>query len=612
MLADRYFLRRLVGEGAMGRVYEGHHTGIGKRVAIKIPRHGERRKRELVQRFRLEAQAASQIRHPNIADVTDCGTTPDGRFFFVMEFIDGIDVVHLVRQENPLPVERALLIAVQVCRALEAAHKAGIIHRDLKPSNVMLLRDRAHEDADFVKVLDFGVAKFLRADPAQHGGQLTQVDAAVGTPKYMAPEQIERGNDIDFRVDIYAVGGLLYFMLTGGHPPTEGDSVEAVWRKKMTEEALPAAPLAHGPVPGHRGAGRPLPGPRAARRPSSMEILRKDLLAAIERLRAVGVSAVVRAPSVTSLVHDADRRAQRRNRAAMLVLGIGGTVAGVTALVVDRAVGPDRHPRLRWPRRPGASPHGRTAPRDRPAEAQPTPPVRPPTTGSSPRSTPAAAATGPAPSRSAVASATTVRVARRRPRRSAARKASQRSAGPRPPGEPRTLAPAPPCCSPRARTRFQEVRSSRPSPRPRRPSPREPAPRAGSSSARSTGPCRTIRRPCWPTTRRSSSRPATRAPGTGSRRRPRPGLGRPNEPRRPLRTGRTARGCPTPMRELGRRAGRGPGALAPGQQQDHAGGPARRPPPAAAIPPMSASFHFGSAAGSGSSRSGELAHVAGA
>jgi eukaryotic-like serine/threonine-protein kinase len=256
-----------------------------------------------------------------------------------MEFIDGIDVVHLLRQETPLSVERALLIAVQVCRALEAAHKAGIIHRDLKPSNVMLLRDRAHEDADFVKVLDFGVAKFLRADPAQHGGQLTQVDAAVGTPKYMAPEQIERGNDIDFRVDIYAVGGLLYFMLTGGHPPTEGDSVEAVWRKKMTEEALPVRRWRTDISPDIEGLVARCLARDPGRRPSSMEVLRKDLLAAIERLRAVGVSAVVRAPSVTSLVHDDAR--QRRNRAALLVLAIGGTVAGLTALVVDRVVAPD-------------------------------------------------------------------------------------------------------------------------------------------------------------------------------------------------------------------------------------------------------------------------------
>jgi serine/threonine protein kinase len=344
VLADRYFLRRLIGEGAMGRVYEGHHTGIGKRVAIKIPRQSQRRKREMVQRFRLEAQAASQIRHPNIADVTDCGTTSDGRFFFVMEFIDGIDLVQLVRQQDSIAVERALLIAVQVSRALEAAHKAGIIHRDLKPSNVMLLRDRPHEDADFVKVLDFGVAKFLRADPAQHGGQLTQGDAAVGTPKYMAPEQIERGNEIDFRVDIYAVGGLLYFMLSAGHPPTEGDSVEAVWRKKMTEESLPLRRWRPDLSPAIEALVARCLARDPAGRPASMEVLRRDLLAAIEALRSVGLTALPHAPSVTSLVDSADRRSQRRNRAAMLLLGIGGSVAGLTALLVDRAMGPDKPP----------------------------------------------------------------------------------------------------------------------------------------------------------------------------------------------------------------------------------------------------------------------------
>ena len=281
----------------------------------RFPRHGERRKSELLQRFRLEAQAASQIRHPNIADVTDCGTTPDGRFFFVMEFVDGIDLGHLVRQEGPLPVERALLIAVQVCRALEAAHKAGIIHRDLKPSNVMLLRDRAHEDARLRQGagLRGGQVPARRRRPST-AAELTQVDAAVGTPKYMAPEQIERGNDIDFRVDIYAVGGLLYFMLSGGHAPIEGDTVENVWRKKVTEEATPAAPA------GVRTCPRTVEAlvmrclaREPGRRPVSMEVLRKELLAAIERLRHVSSSVLAKAPSSTSLVEErAERRAQRR------------------------------------------------------------------------------------------------------------------------------------------------------------------------------------------------------------------------------------------------------------------------------------------------------------
>jgi serine/threonine protein kinase len=162
VLADRYYVKRLVGQGAMGRVYEGHHTGVGKRVAIKIPRHTERRKAILLQRFKREAQAASQIGHINIADVTDCGTTPGGDFFFVMEFIDGVDLEKLIKRDGALALERVLVIGLQIARALEAAHLAGIIHRDLKPSNVMLVRGR--EEAEVVKVLDFGVAKFLRGD----------------------------------------------------------------------------------------------------------------------------------------------------------------------------------------------------------------------------------------------------------------------------------------------------------------------------------------------------------------------------------------------------------------------------------------------------------------
>ena len=172
-LSDRYYVRRLVGEGAMGRVYEGHHTGIGKRVAIKIAHQVERRKTEVAKRFQREALAPAQIGHPNVADVTDCGTTPAGEFFFVMEFIDGISLDAVIKRDGQLPIERALAIAAQICRALEAAHRAGIIHRDLKPSNVMLVRSQEQEDV--VKVLDFGVAKFLH--DTGDGANLTLTDA---------------------------------------------------------------------------------------------------------------------------------------------------------------------------------------------------------------------------------------------------------------------------------------------------------------------------------------------------------------------------------------------------------------------------------------------------
>ncbi len=303
VLADRYFVRKLIGEGAMGRVYEGHHTGVGRRVAIKIPRHAERRKAELLQRFKLEANAASQIGHPNIADVTDCGTTPKGDFFFVMEFIDGIEVDKLVRREGPLPLERTALIGIQICRALEAAHKAGIIHRDLKPSNVMLVRD--HED-DVVKVLDFGVAKFLRAEtgpPGTPNPELTMSDAAVGTPRYMAPEQIAVGAEVDFRTDIYAVGGILYFMLSGGQPPIGGDDVDSVWRNKLNSDPTPVRHW-RSDIPNDFAAVvmRCLARDPVVR-PETMEELKRFLLESLEHVRAAGSSVLgARMPSSTAMV----------------------------------------------------------------------------------------------------------------------------------------------------------------------------------------------------------------------------------------------------------------------------------------------------------------------
>ena len=152
-------MRRLCGEGAMGRVYEAHHVDIGRRVAIKVLHASFHTSADLVERFRREARAASKIGHANIVDVTDSGTTPDGAFYFVMEFLDGTNLEELIDRNGPLPVERALLIAAQIARALEAAHAADVIHRDLKPANIMLVNREAEED--FVKVLDFGISKDL-------------------------------------------------------------------------------------------------------------------------------------------------------------------------------------------------------------------------------------------------------------------------------------------------------------------------------------------------------------------------------------------------------------------------------------------------------------------
>ena len=146
-------------KGAMGRVYEAHHVDIGRRVAIKVLHASFHTSADLVERFRREARAASKIGHANIVDVTDSGTTPDGAFYFVMEYLDGTNLEELIDRNGPLPVERALLIAAQIARALEAAHAADVIHRDLKPANIMLINRKAEDD--FVKVLDFGISKDL-------------------------------------------------------------------------------------------------------------------------------------------------------------------------------------------------------------------------------------------------------------------------------------------------------------------------------------------------------------------------------------------------------------------------------------------------------------------
>ena len=235
-IGGRYLVRRLCGEGAMGRVYEGHHVDIGRRVAIKILHSNFRHSDELVERFRREARAASRIGHPNIVDVTDSGTTADGAFYFVMEYLDGISLESLMGRERTMAAPRAIAIAAQICRALQAAHAADIVHRDLKPANVMLVNHR--EEEDFVKVLDFGISKHMdmqAAGPRRAG--ITRPDVAVGTPIYMSPEQAA-GISADARADIYAVGGLLYEMLSGV-PPCDGDDVIAVLSRKATEDPVP-------------------------------------------------------------------------------------------------------------------------------------------------------------------------------------------------------------------------------------------------------------------------------------------------------------------------------------------------------------------------------------
>ncbi|MGE0398044.1 MAG: serine/threonine protein kinase, partial [Kofleriaceae bacterium] len=236
----RYHVIELIGEGGMGKVYLAEHVEIGKRVALKVLHPSYSRMPDLVERFRREARAASKIGHPNIVDVTDSGTTSDGSVYFVMEYLEGVELGSVIEREGAIDIARALKISSQICRALAAAHAQGIVHRDLKPENVFLItRDGA---ADVVKVLDFGIAKTTEAEAARER-RLTSPGMAMGTPEYMAPEQAA-GRPADARCDVYALGAIMYEMTTGT-PPYSGDNFMEILTKKATQDPPPPNTVRH-------------------------------------------------------------------------------------------------------------------------------------------------------------------------------------------------------------------------------------------------------------------------------------------------------------------------------------------------------------------------------
>jgi CheY-like chemotaxis protein/tRNA A-37 threonylcarbamoyl transferase component Bud32 len=211
--------------GAMGVVYRARHQELDKVVAIKALSRQVSQTPELYERFRREPQAASRIGHPNIVEIHHTGADA-GSIYFVMEHLEGNDLAGEISQEGPLEIDRVLVIGIQICEALAAAHDAGLVHRDLKPGHIFLVQ--RGNVADLVKVLDFGVVKALKLEQGEDA--LTRPGVALGTPTYMAPEQGE-ARDYDHRVDIYALGVILYEMLTGRPPHPCTKLTEAIVRK---------------------------------------------------------------------------------------------------------------------------------------------------------------------------------------------------------------------------------------------------------------------------------------------------------------------------------------------------------------------------------------------
>ncbi len=233
-IAERYRIVELLGRGGMGVVYKVEHVHIGKFMAMKLLHGALARERSTVQRFQREAEAASQLSHPNTVQVFDFGRS-EGMMYLVMEYLEGEDLGQLIRREGHLDFVRAARITAQVCASVSEAHGAGIIHRDIKPENIFI--QRGADGRELAKVLDFGLAK-LR----DNRGNITVTRAGhiVGTPYYMSPEQI-RGEDVDARGDVYAIGAMLYKTITGT-PPFVGNTPMAVLTKHLTEELeLPSA-----------------------------------------------------------------------------------------------------------------------------------------------------------------------------------------------------------------------------------------------------------------------------------------------------------------------------------------------------------------------------------
>ncbi|MBI5489639.1 MAG: serine/threonine protein kinase [Deltaproteobacteria bacterium] len=359
IIGEKYRLVRLLGEGGMGAVYEAQHSLIGRRCAVKFLHAECARQPEIAQRFMREAQAASAIGHPGIIDIYDFGVAADGAPYLVMEFLAGDSVAKRIERSGKVPIPQAAEIAAQTLSALAMAHRRGIVHRDLKPDNLQLLQVPGMPTT--IKILDFGISKMtLAGDPA---GRMTQTGAVLGTPLYMAPEQAAGRTDVDSRIDIYAMGVIVFELVTGC-VPFAGANFNQILVAILTQPfpsprtVLPDMPAAFEAVIMKATARE------REDRYASAEAMLHDLLPFLDAgararlglepdaLAFAATTAVPVVDSAVALVHTEVARAAPRTAAVGpakgrrgLVIGVG--IAAAAALVVGVVL---------WTRQPGPSP----------------------------------------------------------------------------------------------------------------------------------------------------------------------------------------------------------------------------------------------------------------
>ncbi len=235
LLGGKYRLDQLIGSGGMGHVYRAEHVLLERTVAVKILRPELTASPEMMARFRREAVATSRLVHPSIVAALDFGLDPGGAYF-VMEWIDGVPLDAVLTAAGPLPVDQALAVTAQIADALAAAHRHGVVHRDIKPANVMTVRPR---EPLIDKVVDFGIAHLAAPATVSASPRLTHVGHAMGTPAYLAPEQVS-GLTVDARSDLYALGAVLYELLTGIPPFGQGSVAETVHHHLHSRPAPPS------------------------------------------------------------------------------------------------------------------------------------------------------------------------------------------------------------------------------------------------------------------------------------------------------------------------------------------------------------------------------------
>jgi len=244
VLIDKYEVIRPIGEGGMGIVYEGQHRSIGRKVAIKFLFPYIKADAEVIARFQNEAKVAASIAHKNIRDILDMDATPDGTPFIVMEYLEGMSLGRIIKTKGKITPPTAVKIALQVLSALHGVHSKSIVHRDLKPENIFITQQAGGEE--IVKIVDFGISHLSR--PIEGEALVTtKDDAIVGTPKYLSPEQAG-SEKVDERADLYAVGTLLYEMVTGRHP-FEETSYNKIIVAILTRDPDPPGKFAQGLSP---------------------------------------------------------------------------------------------------------------------------------------------------------------------------------------------------------------------------------------------------------------------------------------------------------------------------------------------------------------------------